>query len=82
MDDGKLAREKRAEERRRTWRGGVARSFDEMAEVDLEFWLAMTPEDRLRAMWSLVEDQLALQGQNGPPPRLQRSVGGIRTRER
>jgi len=82
MADGMLAREKRAEERPRTWHGGVARSFDEMAEVDLEFWLAMTPEDRLRAMWSLVEDQLALQGQNGPPPRLQRSVGGIRTRER
>jgi len=82
MTDGELARARRAEERRRTWRGGVARSFEEMADVDLDFWLAMTPEDRLRAMWSVVEDELALQGENGPPPRLQRSVGGIRTRER
>ena len=78
MSDDDSARAQRAEERRRTWRGGVVQSFAEMADVDLDFWLAMTPEDRLRAMWSVVEDELALQGENGPPPRLQRSVGGIR----
>ena len=82
MDGRESARAKRAEERRRTWRGGLARSFEEMDEVDLDFWLAMTPEDRLRAMWSVVEDQLALQGENGPSPRLQRSIGGVRTRGR
>jgi hypothetical protein len=81
MSDDDLARARRAEERRLRWRGGVAHSFEEMEDVDLDFWLSMTPEDRLRAMWSAVEDMLALQGENGPPPRLQRSVGGIRARE-
>jgi hypothetical protein len=81
MSNNDLARAQRAEERRRTWRGGVARSFEEMDDIDLDFWLAMSPEDRLRAMWSVVEDVLALQGENGPPPRLQRSVGGIRARK-
>ncbi len=80
--DEEQARARRAEERRRTWRGGVAHSFEEMEAVDLDFWLAMTPADRLRAMWSATEDQLALQGENGPSPRLQRSVGGVRTRGR
>jgi hypothetical protein len=80
MSNGDLPRA-RAEERRRTWQGGIARSFEAMADIDLDFWLGMTPEDRLRAMWSVVEDELALQGENGPPPRLQRSVGGIRPRE-
>jgi hypothetical protein len=74
-----------ADERRRlrraTWHGGVAHSFEEMERADLAFWLAMTPEDRLRAMWSIVEDTLALKGEHGPAPRLQRSVGGVRPRK-
>ena len=41
------------------WRRGAV--VEEMADIDLDFWLAMTPEDRLRAMWSVVEDALALQ---------------------
>lgn len=68
----------RAQARRQTWSGGVARSFEQMAEIDLDFWLAMTPEQRLLAMWSLVEEGLALEGNDGAPPRLQRSVGGVR----
>jgi len=52
----------------------VAQSFAEMEQVDLEFWLAMEPADRLRMVWSLVEDSLALQGSHG----LQRLVGGVR----
>jgi len=71
-----------AEERRRIrqqqWGGGVARSFAEMEQADLEFWLTMEPADRLRMVWSLVEDSLALQGSHGPSPRLQRLVGGVR----
>lgn len=70
--------EERAEARRKTWTGGVASSFVEMDERDLDFWLSMSPAERLRAMWSLVEDSLALQEQRGPTPRLQRSVGGAR----
>jgi hypothetical protein len=71
-----------AEERRKiremSWTGGVVRSFAEMEEADLQFWLAMDPTDRLKMVWSLVEDGLALQGSHGPTPRLQRLVGGVR----
>jgi hypothetical protein len=70
--------EERRKIRQATWRGGIAQSFQEMDQVDLDFWLAMDPVDRLRMVWSLVEDGLALQGTDGPPPRLQRLVGGIR----
>ncbi|MEQ9078907.1 MAG: hypothetical protein RLP09_33890 [Sandaracinaceae bacterium] len=72
--------ETRAARRRQTWSGGVASSFDEAAERDLDFWLAMEPEARVRMVWSLVEECLVLQGDNGPPPRLERSVGGVRRR--
>jgi hypothetical protein len=40
--------------------------------------LTITPAERLKLMWSLVEDSLALKGEHGPAPRLQRSVGGVR----
>ncbi len=78
-DDGPSASD-RAEARRRSWKGGVAKSFDEMERVDLDFWLSMSPRERLEMMWSLVEDSLALEGHDGPAPRLQRSVGGVRPR--
>jgi hypothetical protein len=68
----------RAARRRAQWKAGVAHSFEEMDEVDLDFWLAVTPANRVRAMWSMVEDTLALRGHHGPAPRLQRSVGGVR----
>jgi hypothetical protein len=70
----------RAARRRAEWTGGVARSFQDMDAIDLAFWQRMTPEQRVRAMWSLVEDSLALEGRVGPPPRLQKSVGGVRPR--
>jgi hypothetical protein len=69
-------------ERRRareaTWAGGVARSFAEMDTIDLAFWQRAAAAERLQTVWSLVEDALALQGNDGPPPRLQRLVGGVR----
>lgn len=68
----------RAAARRQTWTGGVAHSFAEMDQRDLEFWLAMTPAARVLAMWSLVEDSLAFAEHRGPAPRLQRSTGGVR----
>jgi hypothetical protein len=49
-----------------------------MDEIDLDFWLGMKPEDRLRAMWSLVEDSLALEGTDGSLPPLQKAIGGVR----
>jgi hypothetical protein len=68
----------RAEQRRRTWVGGVASSFETLDQIDLDAWLAQSPVDRLRTVWSLVEDTLSLRGQDGATPRLQRSVGGVR----
>ena len=67
-----------AQRRRSTWSGGVAQSFDELERIDLDCWLAQSVADRLRAVWSLMEDSLSLRGQDGPAPRLQRSVGGVR----
>ncbi len=75
MDDPRA----RAAARRARWQGGVARSFEEMDAADLDFWLSMTPAQRVAAMWSIVEDSLALEGHRGPAPRLQRSVGGVRS---
>jgi hypothetical protein len=68
----------RAEQRRRTWSGGVAQSFEELDRLDLDGWLALAAADRVRFVWSLVEDSLSLRGQNGPTPRLLRSTGGVR----
>lgn len=72
--------EERAARRRRTWQGGVARSFAEMEERDLEFWLRATPAERVRAVHMLNLEIAKLQGDDGPPPRLQRSLGGVRSR--
>jgi hypothetical protein len=68
----------RAARRRETWSGGVAASFEELEELDLKQALELSPRDRLGLVWSLVEDSLALGGNHGPTPRLQRSVGGVR----
>ena len=73
--------EARAAERRKHWRGGVVRSHEEMAARDLEFWAAMTPEQRLAAVFELMEQLRLLGGDDGPAPRLDRSVGGVRPRK-
>jgi hypothetical protein len=77
MDTG---RKDRAERRRALWTGGVAK-ISEMEQVDAAFWAGTSPEQRLRAIWSIVEDSLALGGDHGPTPRFQRSVGGVRSRK-
>jgi hypothetical protein len=77
-DRSRSSQEFRAESRRQSWSGGVATSFEDMERIDLEWWLAQSPAERLRAMWGLVEDTLALVEQHGSTPRLQRSVGGVR----
>lgn len=64
--------------RQRNWQGGVAKSFAELDERDLEQWQAVSPVERLKAVWSLVEDSLALRGEHATTPRLQRLVGGVR----
>ena len=70
----------RAAYRRANWTGGVARSFAEADEMDLAFWLAATPQQRLRGVTQLIEDMRMMEGASGPPARLQRAIGGTRPR--
>jgi hypothetical protein len=70
----------RAAHRRATWSGGVARSFAEADEMDLAFWMAATPQERLRGVTQLIEEMRIMEGGRGPSPRLQRTVGGTRPR--
>jgi hypothetical protein len=72
----------RAAARRASWRGGVARSFAEMEEADLDFWLAATSIERVRAVMLLMDELRSVAGDDGPPPRLRRSAGGVRRRGR
>lgn len=69
--------EERAEHRRRTWQGGRVEP-GELAELDRSFWLAATPEERLSAVWEMAQQAWMIEHPNGPPLRLDRSVGGIR----
>jgi hypothetical protein len=75
-----LVSESRAEERRRTWTGGVATSFEEMEQLDLEFWMAATPGQRIRGVTMLIDEMRWMRGESGSTPRLQRAVGGVRPR--
>jgi hypothetical protein len=70
----------RAALRRATWTGGVAHSFAEAEAMDLEFWLAATPSQRVQGVTELIQDMQAIGGDSGPAPRLQRTVGGVRAR--
>jgi hypothetical protein len=70
----------RAEHRRKHWTGGVA-SRDEMDEVDLEWWLAQPPEERLASVFDMWDEQMSLKDpRHEAASRLQRSVGGVRPR--
>jgi hypothetical protein len=70
-----------AERRRREWTGGVARSFAEMEEVDLDFWLRMTPEQRIGCVFEMWDEQMAFKDpRHEATSRLQRAVGGVRPR--
>ena len=80
MGDRETAAE-RAERRRRTWSGGVAHSFAEMDEIDLQFWLRATPAERVRAVTELALTIFEPRTNDGSAPRLQRSVGGVRPRK-
>ena len=72
------SREDRAERRRLTWTGGVARDAAAMEDADLEFWMAATPAERVRGVTMLIDEMRWMRGERGPSPRLDRSVGGVR----
>jgi hypothetical protein len=68
----------RAAERRATWTGGVVRSFAEAETMHLEFWLSATPTQRIRGVTELMQEMYTAGGEDGPPPRFQRTVGGLK----
>jgi hypothetical protein len=74
--------ERRAEHRRATWQGGVARSWEELDERGAEFWRASSPGARLSAMWELLVDAWTIKGKHGPPPGFQGSIVGVGRFER
>ena len=70
-------RQARAEQRRNTWRGGVAKLAD-MDAVDDEFWGAMSPADRFIAVWEASREQYGID--TAASTGLRGSVGGVRRR--
>jgi hypothetical protein len=69
----------RARRRRAEWTGGKATSFDELAEIDLEAWLAVPPSERLGMVFDMWFEQ-AGEEKHETAARLQRSIGGVRQR--
>lgn len=72
----------RAARRRASWTGGVAKSFSELEDVDVDWWLTQTPEDRIGLVFDMWSEQASL----GDPThentaRLSRAVGGVRPRK-
>ena len=68
-------RQARAEQRRRTWRGGIVKLAD-MEAVDDEFWAAMSSEQRFVAVWELSKESYGSEVTDG----LRGSPYGVRGR--
>lgn len=71
--------EERAEQRRRSWTGGVIPP-DGLAAFDRAYYAALTSEQRLSLSWEMACEQWYREHPDGPPPRLDRSAFGIRRR--
>jgi hypothetical protein len=69
---------------RSSWVGGVVHSFEDMADVDREWWLRLTPSERIALVTELSEgadwSQHAAQEahQEGTVTRLLGTLGGVR----
>jgi hypothetical protein len=73
----------RAAFRRKHWKGGVVKGHAAMEDVDLSFWLAQPAAERLAAVFDMWDEQMSLKDPaHEASSRLQRSVGGVRTRRR
>jgi len=73
---------RRAEARRATWTGGVARSFEELDEMGADFWANASSSAKFDAMWQLLVDAWVIEGKHGSPPRFQGSLVGVGRFER
>jgi hypothetical protein len=67
-------------ERRRLGSTRLIGLHDDDGAFDRAFWDAVPPHARLEAVWDLTLEFLALQGQRGDQPRLQRSVCRVERR--
>jgi hypothetical protein len=58
--------------------GRLVRPGEDADQFDIEFWRAMTGEQRVEALWGMTLDAIAIKGGNpDDQPRLQKSVGRI-----
>ena len=73
----KSAEERRAARRQSLVFGRVA-SFEALEAADLEYWARLTLGEKFQATMDLVRDSWHLEGNDGPVPRLDRRVGGVR----
>lgn len=71
-------REARRARRRQGMRFGRVSSFAALEQADLEFWRNASLGEKFQATLELVRDSWYLEGNDGPVPRLDRSVGGVR----
>ena len=60
------------------WTAGRVRRGPEAEDAEIEFWLSAPPSIRLAAVWQMVEERWLMEGVDGPPPRLERSLFGVR----
>jgi hypothetical protein len=67
----------RADQRRRLWSGGVMTPAQHGA-LEARFWNGASGEQLLAAVWEMATEQWYREHPDGPPPRLDRSVGGVR----
>ena len=72
-----MTRRERAEERRRSWSGGVV-TRETHASLERDFWSSTTGEQRLAAVWEMAVQYWQQEHPDGPALRLDRSVGGVR----
>lgn len=73
-----LERQARAEARRGSLRYGSAKSFEELEAKGVAFWQEVDLSAKFQATIELVRDSWYLAGNDGPPPRLDRSAYGVR----
>ena len=73
--------DERARRRRQQMVGGVAKSHEELDDLDWAFWRNESPSARLNAVWQLALDAMAMHAENDAPPGLQRPACGIRRRK-
>jgi hypothetical protein len=52
-----------------------------MESVSIDFWLAMTPEDRIGCVFDMWDEQMRLKDpEHEASERLERAIGGVRPR--